>query len=66
MSIVVSSIATMSMNKITLWINVCADDWTVESAIIASNVNSVCVDDWTVERAIIASNVNSVCVNDHC
>ena len=25
------------MNKIALWINVCADDWTAERAIIASN-----------------------------
>ena len=28
----------VSMNKIALWINVCADDWTVERAIIASNI----------------------------
>ena len=25
------------MNKITLWLNVCANDWTAERAIIASN-----------------------------
>ena len=56
MSIVVSSIATMSMNKIALWTNICVDDWTVERVIIASNVSSVCVDDWTTKRAIIAGN----------
>ena len=27
----------VSMNKKALWINVCADDWTAERAIIASN-----------------------------
>ena len=28
----------VSMNGLALWINVCADDWTTERAIIASNV----------------------------
>ena len=28
----------VSMNRITLWINVRADDWTVEMSVIASNV----------------------------
>ena len=28
----------VSMNKIALWINVCADDWTAEMSTIASNV----------------------------
>ena len=27
----------VSMNKITLWINVCADDWTTKGPVIASN-----------------------------
>ena len=31
------SVVEMSMNKITLWILVGVDDWTAESAIIASN-----------------------------
>ena len=64
MSTVVSSIVGVFVNKIVLWINICADDWTVESEIIASNVNSVRVDDWTVEWVIIGSNVNSVGVDD--
>ena len=28
----------VSMKKKTLWINVCAGDWTAETAIIASNI----------------------------
>ena len=36
MSIVVSSIVEMSLNKIALQIHVSADDWTAERAIIAS------------------------------
>ena len=27
----------VSMNKVTFWINVCADDWIAERTIIASN-----------------------------
>ena len=38
MSIVVSSIVGVSMNKIVLRIRVRVDDWTAERAIIASNV----------------------------
>ena len=51
------SIAAVSMDKIALWIHVGVDDWTIEWAIIASNVNSNHVDDWTAEAewAIIAS-----------
>ena len=38
MSIAVSSIVEEPMNKIVLWIRVGVDDdWTVETAIIASN-----------------------------
>ena len=43
MIIAVSSIVGMSMNKIALWISVGVDDWTVEKAIIASNVNELTV-----------------------
>ena len=38
MSIVVSTIAEVCMNKIALWIRVGVDDWRDERAIIASNV----------------------------
>ena len=37
MSIVVSNIAEVSLNKIALWIHVGVDDWTAERANIASN-----------------------------
>ena len=37
MSIVLSSIVGVSMNKIVLWIRVGVDDWTEKMAIIASN-----------------------------
>ena len=55
--------ALSDMSKKTMWI-FCADDRTVEWAVIASIVNSVHVDDWTAEWVIITSNVNSVCVDD--
>ena len=29
------------MDKIALWINVCADDWTTQKAIIASNAEQI-------------------------
>ena len=51
------------MNKIAFLKNVRAHDWTVERAIIASNVNSVHVGGWIAIRVIIASNVNSVHVD---
>ena len=38
MSIVVSSIVEVSMNKIALWIRVDVDDWTAERSITVSNV----------------------------
>ena len=38
MSIVVSTIAEVCMNKIALWIHVGVDDWRDERATIASNV----------------------------
>ena len=38
MSIVVSSIVNVSMNKLALWISVHVDDWTDKRVIIASNV----------------------------
>ena len=64
-SLVVSNIVEVSMDKLALWICVCAsnvnsvhvDDWPAKWAIIARNVNSVHVDDWTVEWVTIASNV---------
>ena len=31
------ALSEVSMNKIALWINICADDWTAERSIIASN-----------------------------
>ena len=37
MSIVLSSIVEVSMNKMALWIHVVVDDWTAAKAIIASN-----------------------------
>ena len=37
MSIVVSNIAEVSLNKIALWIHVGVDDWTAERANTASN-----------------------------
>ena len=38
MGLIVSGIVEVSLNKIALRISVDADDWTAESAIIASNV----------------------------
>ena len=38
MSLMYQALLEVSMNKITLWIDVCADDWIAERAIIASNV----------------------------
>ena len=38
MSLTVSSIVEVSINKIILWISMDADDWTAEGMIIASNV----------------------------
>ena len=37
MSLVISDIVEVSMDKLALWINVCVDGWTAELAIIASN-----------------------------
>ena len=37
MNLIVSSTVRGVNEQIALWINVCADDWTAEGAIIASN-----------------------------
>ena len=41
------------MNKIALWINVCADDWEAEKTIIASN-------DYTENFQLKSKNSNAV------
>ena len=45
MSLAVSSIVEVSMNRITLIIHVDEDEWAAERVIIDHNVNSVHVDD---------------------
>ena len=45
MSIVVSSIVEVSMNKIALRLSVGVGDWTVESVIIANNVIIIIIRD---------------------
>ena len=42
----------VSMNKIALLINVCADDWTAEKAIIASNEHLLTWDQLTEPHLI--------------
>ena len=49
MSIVLSNMFEMSMNKIALWICARVDDWTAKRVIIASNVkNSSFVVNWHI------------------
>ena len=38
----------VSMTKIALWIRVCADDWTAESAVKASNALNIFRCDWQI------------------
>ena len=64
MTIVVLSIADVSMNKIRLWKNVRVDEWRAERAIIASNVREFklhCREE--LRDSPVAEHRHSVCNN---